>query len=103
MNEEQRKLHDALAKKFTDEGRLIELGWQTMLLFVVPKDASQAQIADMRNAFFAGAQHLYASMMSIMDDDREPTAADLNRMSLIHNELEAFRKEVTSTHRGVRV
>lgn len=102
MNEQQRKLHDEIAKKFTDEGRLIELGWQTMLLFVMPKDAPPVQIAEMRKAFFMGAQHLYASMMAFLEEGEEPTATDLNRMSLIHNELEAFRKEVTSFHTGAR-
>lgn len=103
MNEEQRRLHDELAKKFTDEGRLIELGWQTMLLFVLPKDAPPVQVREMRNAFFMGAQHLYASMMAFLEEGEEPTDTDMNRMSLIHKELEAFRKEVTTTHRGVRV
>ncbi|HEY1900754.1 MAG TPA: hypothetical protein VGG49_13280 [Steroidobacteraceae bacterium] len=46
----------------------------------------------MRKAYMLGAQHLYASMIGIMDADREPTVQDLRRMELIHNELEAFRR-----------
>lgn len=103
MNEQQRKLHDEIAKKLTDEGKLIEVGWATMNAFVLPKDASPVQRAEMRKAFFMGAQHLYASMMAFLEEGEEPTDTDMNRMSLIHNELEAFRKEVTTTHRGVRV
>jgi hypothetical protein len=103
MNEQQRRIHDELMKRFTADGRLIEAGWQSMLLLVVPKDAPDVQVKEMRNAFFMGAQHLYAALMCIMDEDAEPTEADMKKMSLIHHELEAFRKEVTTTHRGVRV
>ena len=103
MNEQQRKIHDELMKRFTAEGRLIEAGWRSMLLLVLPKDAPAVQVDEMRKAFFMGAQHLYAALMCIMDADREPTDADLAKMGLIHNELEAFRKEVTTTHEGVRV
>ncbi len=87
-----------LAKIATDKGHLVEIGWIGMLRHVIPKDASDTQVGEMRKAFFMGAEHLYASIMSIMDEDREPTERDMNRMSLIHNELEAFRKEVTSHH-----
>jgi hypothetical protein len=102
MNEQQRKLHDEIAKKLTDEGRLIEIGWATMNAFVLPPDASPTQRAEMRKAFFCGAQHLYASIMGILEPGAEPTDKDLERMSLIHHELEAFRKEVTSFHTGVK-
>lgn len=102
MNEEQRKLHDAIATKLTDEGKLIEVGWATMNAFVLPADASPTQRAEMRKAFFMGAQHLFASIMGILEPGAEPTDKDLDRMTLIHNELEAFRKEVTTLHRGVR-
>ena len=102
MNEKQQRLHDDIAKKLADDGRLIEIGWQTMLHFVMPKDASPTQVSEMRKAFFMGAQHLYASMMAFLEAGEEPTDTDMNRMSLIHNELEAFRKEVTSFHAGVR-
>lgn len=98
MNEQQRKIHDAVAKKLTDEGRLIEAGWQLMVFFTLPPDAPPLQVSEMRKAFFMGAQHLYAALNCIMDPGQEPTDADMNRMSLIHTELEAFRMEVTSEH-----
>ena len=98
MNEQQRRIHDELMKRFTADGKLIEAGWQSMLLLVVPKDAPPVQVSEMRKAFFMGAQHLYAALMSIMDEDAEPTDADMDKMTLIHNELEAFRMEVTNVH-----
>lgn len=102
MNEQQRKLHDDIAKKLTDEGKLVEVGWLTMRYFVLPPDCPPVQVSEMRKAFFMGAQHLFASIMAILEPGAEPTDKDLDRMTLIHNELEAFRKEVTSFHTGVR-
>lgn len=99
MNEQQRRVHDELMKRFTADGLLIEAGWRSMLLLVVPKDAPATQVSEMRKAFFMGAQHLYAALMCIMDPgDEEPTDKDMEKMGLIHNELEAFRMEVTNVH-----
>lgn len=92
------QIADELAKVATDKGRLIEIGWISMLLYVIPKDAPETQVSEMHKAFFMGAQHLYASIMGILDPGAEPTEKDLQRMSLIHEELETFRKEVTTFH-----
>ncbi len=89
-----------LAKDATDNGRLIELGWIAMMRYVIPKDADEVQVAEMRKAFFMGAEHTYSSIMSIMDEGNEPTEADMHRMANIHDELEAFRKTVTSHHKA---
>lgn len=89
-----------LARVATDKGLLIEVGWISMLRYAIPKDADEAQVTEMRKAFFLGAEHLFASIVSIMDSDREPTADDLRRMDLIDAELTAFRKEVTTHHRA---
>jgi hypothetical protein len=85
-----------LAKLASDKGHLLEVGWISMLRYVVPKDASEIQVSEMRKAFFMGAHHLFASLMSIFDPGEEPTQRDLDRiMTLVHRELEAFRREVT--------
>lgn len=85
---------EKLSRQLADQGKLIEAGWVGCRLKWVPKDAPDVQIVEMRRAYMAGAQHLFASIMTIMDADREPTAADLNRMDLIHKELEAFRRSL---------
>jgi hypothetical protein len=87
-----------LAKVATDKGLILELGWISMLRYVVPKDAPEVQVDEMRKAFFMGAEHLFSSIISILDPGAEPTEKDLDRMTLIYKELEAFRKEVTSHH-----
>jgi len=88
-----KRLHDELQKltrKATDNGRLIEAGWLSLRVMAVPPDAPQVQVDEMRNAFFAGAQHLFSSIMGVMDPESEPTDADLRRMDLIASELDAF-------------
>lgn len=81
-----------LQRQLTDEGKLIEAGWIGFRLVVVAKDAGPTQLAEMKLAFFAGCQHLFAAIMSNMEDDAEPTETDMRRMSMIHEELEGFRK-----------
>ncbi len=78
------------AKELTDRGKLVEAGWVGFRIAVVSKDAPQVQLDEMQTAFFAGAQHLFAAIMGILEPGEEPTDADLGRMSLINRELEEF-------------
>lgn len=80
---------DALSKKLADEGKIIAAGFVGMRMALIPLNAPQAQVDDMERAYLSGAQHLWSSMMSIMDPDAEPTEADMRRMDLIDKELRA--------------
>lgn len=84
-----------LTKAATDKGQLVEVGWIAMMLHTIPRDASETQVSEMRKAFFMGAEHVWASIMNILDPGAEPTESDMRRMALINDELETFRKEVT--------
>lgn len=86
-----------LAESLADAGQIIEGGWAGFCLAVMPKGASQIQIDEMRKAFFAGAQHLFTSIMCILEPDAEPTENDLRRMTQIHEELEAFRRQLEAS------
>ena len=79
-----------LSKRLADEGKLIEAGWISLRLAVIPLDAPAVQLEEMRNAFMAGAQHLFSSLLTILEPDTEPTDADMMRMDLIDQELRAF-------------
>jgi len=85
---------ERLTKELTDKGLLIEAGYAAFRLYCIPLHASKDQLEDMRIAFFAGAQHLYGSIMTVLDPGDEPSDADLNRMRVIHDELEVFRKDL---------
>lgn len=86
---------EKLSRELVDKGRLIEAGWIGLRIAAIPLDSPPIQIEEMRNAFFAGAQHLFASIMSILDPGEEPTDADLARMDLIDKELRAFINDYT--------
>jgi hypothetical protein len=87
-----------LSKRLSDQGRLIEAGWIMLRAMAVPPNAPEVQINEMRYAFMAGAQHLFASIMDVLDPGEEPTNTDLRRLELIHNELDAFVKEMELRH-----
>ncbi|MBR0879153.1 hypothetical protein ACVMGC_004816 [Bradyrhizobium barranii subsp. barranii] len=85
---------ERLGSKLADAGKLIEAGWIGYRLIVMHPDAPLAQIEECKLAFFAGAQHLFGSLMSILDPgDVEPTAADLRKMDLIDKELRTFAEQ----------
>ena len=95
MSPMNRDMIDEITKKFTDEGRIVEAGWQAMRLLVLPPNASEVQVAEMRKAYFSGAQHLFASIMTVIDGDgAEPTATELARVGLIQRELDGFVDEL---------
>ena len=96
--EEVEKLAAELAKQLTDRGKLIEAGWVIFRGMTVSPNAPQVQIDEMRYAFMAGAQHLFGSIMEILDPGEEPTAADLRRMDLINEELAEFAEEMRLRH-----
>jgi hypothetical protein len=94
-NERMRKLIHDISKSWVDQGRIIEGGFRSPLAigYHEPEKIPPDQLTEMRRVFFAGAQHLYASMLDIMDPGTEPTEADMRRMTLIDSELRAFLEE----------
>jgi hypothetical protein len=85
------------AKKLADQGKLIEAGWAILRSTIDPA-APQVQIDEMRLAYMAGAQHLFTSMVNILDQDEEPTEADLKKMDLIAAELRAWEGELAARY-----
>jgi len=84
---------EKLTAELVDEGKLIEAGWLALQISAIPAIAPKVQIDEMRMAFFAGAQHLFSSILTILEPGSEPTDADLKRMSLISDELDEFVKQ----------
>jgi hypothetical protein len=86
---------DALAKELIDRGRLIEGGFAAFAHYVIPKDAPAIQLREMQIAFMAGAEHLFSSIIGILDPGQEPTDEDLRRMDLIAKELDEWRGRIS--------
>jgi hypothetical protein len=85
---------ERMTKKLADEGKLIEAGWVGLRIAADLINAPPDQLSEMRKAYMAGAQHLYSSMMTLLDEGEEPTEADMRRMALIDAELRAFGDEL---------
>lgn len=83
-----------LTKKLTDEGKLVEAGFAAFQHLAMSKDAPPQQVSEMRLAWMAGADHLFSSIMIILDAGAEPTEKDMHRMDLINTELERWRAVV---------
>jgi len=90
-----------VAKKLADDGKLIEAGWVGLRSTIDPA-APQVQVDEMRLAFMAGAQHLFASIMGILDPGEEPTEADLRKMDMIGAELDKVRGELAARYMPTR-
>lgn len=81
---------ERLTKQLANDGKLIEAGWIGLRIATDMIDAPADQLKEMKMAYMAGAQHLYASIMNMQDEGSEVTEADYNRMALIDAELRAF-------------
>lgn len=94
------RIADAIAGASVDRGKVIEMGFASMIAATYPqyKDMPKEQLDDLRNAFFGGAQHLFASITGILDPGAEPTDRDLRRMDLINHELTTFIEEFKQRH-----
>jgi hypothetical protein len=83
-----------LQRELAEQGMLIEAGWISLRLAVLGDTTTPEQLRDMRMAYFAGAQHLFGAIATIMEPGEEPTEADLTRMDRINAELTAFLDEL---------
>lgn len=99
MDQKKRALVEQITRQLTDDGKIIEAGWESLRIMTIPDNAPAMQLGAMRDAFFAGAQHLFGSMVTIMDADEEPTDNDLFRMGQIDAELKRFIKEFSVRHK----
>lgn len=94
--EQDREMHERFreaetaAQRLAAEGRLLESGWSRLKELWLSPETSPEQVAMLRLAFFAGAQHTWTSVLALMGDD---SASDMERVGQVAAELEAFRKE----------
>lgn len=97
---DKKKLAEQIAtevsKELSDRGKIVEAGWAAFRHLAIPKDAPPIQISEMQLAFMAGADHLFSSMMNILDPGEEPTETDLRRVDLIAKELDEWRKKIVA-------
>jgi hypothetical protein len=79
--------------------RPIKRLWNSYRELVVPADAPDVQLRETRQAFYAGAAALLTAVNEcLLDPGDEPTAADLERMAKIQNELDEFGQQLDSRY-----
>lgn len=72
---------------------VLEKEWSDYRLLVMPKEVSDVQARETRNAFYAGAGCLFFAIMNVLDEGEEPTDKDLAVMDSIHKEIEGFLEQ----------
>lgn len=76
-----------------DRGNIMEIGFAAFVA-TSPVPIPTQNLQRWRDAYFAGAQHLWASIFEVLDADSEPTSKDLRRMDLLDHELTAWRDDI---------
>ncbi len=101
---EQRKLSpvEQRAVELTDDlankGMLIEGGFAAYIKVNGLIDAPIADLARLQDVYMHGAEHLWSSIMAILDPGSEETPADIRRMDLIQQEIDKWRKKKMDAH-----
>lgn len=83
-----------MEQQLLDEGLLMEAGWVGLRLIINNHvSLSPDQLELLREAFFAGAVHVFTSVIRGLDQGEEPTDADMRRMAILDGELRKFDQE----------
>lgn len=85
--------HKAILDEWAAKGLIIRGGFIVFREALIPQSSSIQQVEAMEFAYMAGAQHLFASIMTVLDADSEPTEKDLEVMTKIHSELKLWEQE----------
>lgn len=90
-----KELHDQILREFAAKGKVVEGGWRGLSVMWHLNTASVVQQQEMRKAFYAGAQHVFGSIMGLLDPGQgEPTDREMKVLDDIHKELDAFAAEM---------
>lgn len=84
---------EKLTKSLADQGLLVTAGW-TACAHLLTNESTPAKTEEkLRQAYFAGAQHIFACMTTMVDDGDEITDADMHRMQLLQIEMQAWAEQ----------
>lgn len=68
----------------------IQKSWEAYRKMCVPHTASETQLSETRQAYFAGAAVLFKAIIASLDPGKEATEGDMRRMSELQTELDEF-------------
>lgn len=96
----QQELIEKITREWAAKGKILEGGWLAYAATGMALTTDPAKLAELRKAYFLGAQHLFASIMGMFDPGSDATEGDLRRMDLIHAELQAFEESLRAPSRN---
>jgi hypothetical protein len=70
--------------------KLVEGGWLGLRPFLVPADATEAQVAEHHQTFFASALHLFRSLALLVEHEDTTSEVYIDRMTNIASEIADF-------------
>ncbi|WP_018265503.1 hypothetical protein [Methylosinus sp. LW4] len=79
-----------LTRKLANEGKLLEGGFAAFVSSFEIEIEDQ-RLSLYRDAYMAGAEHLWSSIMATLDPGSKPTDADLRRAEAIQKEIDIWR------------
>jgi len=82
-----------LTKDLVDQGKLLEASWQLYRLLMLKAAFHEPREAE-REAFEAGCELVFTSIMNMMEPGTEPTEHDLQRMDSIFREVQAIQQRL---------
>jgi biotin synthase-like enzyme len=89
---------EEVARDLCARGQILLAGWIAYKHLVVGQHAPAPQLEIARMAFYAGAQHLFGTLLALLDPDAEPTERDLHMMQSVNSELEAYLATFKAKH-----
>lgn len=89
--------YEKILNSWADQGRVVEGGWRGLCAIWNLDGAPEVQKMEMRKAYYAGAQHVFGSIMGLMGrDQEEPSEREMKVLDDIHKELDAFAAEMAA-------
>lgn len=85
-----------LSEKLADEGKLVSAGYVLCIGALENKQGKRFeddQLKELRFMYYAGCQHIFASLVTMLEEGDETTDNDMRRMDKIFAELNEWRDE----------
>lgn len=88
-----RTIAERMARDLADQGRVLEAGWQMYRLLLLKVPAHEAR-DELREAFEAGAEYIFGTLMAMLEPGEMETGNDLRRMHRLNAELQPIRERL---------
>jgi hypothetical protein len=99
MSKPPHEIAQEVTRELMQQGLIIEAGWRGLeLLWLLHPTPVERE--ELRCAFYAGALHVYSSIMCGLDDGSDETDDDMQKMANIHRELSRFEDEFRAKYPG---